>query len=180
MKALLQDLRYACRLLLRSPGFTLLAALTLALGIGANAAIFSVANSVLLKPLPYRDSGRLMIVYSQFPSMGFGRFWVDPMEFTDYSRWNRSFQSLGAYATGPVNVSGRGEPVRADAAAVTAGLFTRAGRRRRSSGATSSPPRTCPTPRRWWCSPTASGGGRSRPIRASSAGGSRWTATTAR
>ncbi|HEX4495356.1 MAG TPA: ABC transporter permease [Thermoanaerobaculia bacterium] len=124
MKALLQDLRYACRLLLRSPGFTLLAAFTLALGIGANAAIFSVANSVLLKPLPYRDSGRLMIVYSQFPSMSFSRFWVDPMEFTDYSRWNRSFQSLGAYATGPVNVSGRGEPVRADGAAVTAGLFT--------------------------------------------------------
>ncbi|MFL6259978.1 MAG: hypothetical protein ACJ76Y_09725 [Thermoanaerobaculia bacterium] len=86
MKVLLQDLRYACRLLFRSPGFTLLAALTLALGIGANAAIFSVASSVLLKPLPYKDSGRLMIVYSQFPSMGFDRFWVDPMEFTEYSR----------------------------------------------------------------------------------------------
>jgi predicted permease len=124
MKTLIQDLRYACRLLLRSPGFTLLAAFTLALGIGANAAIFSVANSVLLKPLPYRDSGRLMIVYSQFPSMSFSRFWVDPMEFTDYSRWNRSFESLGAYATQPVNVSGRGEPVRAQAAVVTAGLFT--------------------------------------------------------
>ncbi len=78
---------------------------------------------MLLKPLPYKDSGRLMIVYSQFPSMSFSRFWVDPMEFTDYSRWNRSFESLGAYATGPVNVSGRGEPVRVDAAAVTAGLF---------------------------------------------------------
>ena len=127
MKALLQDLRYACRLLLRSPGFTLLAALTLALGIGANAAIFSVANSVLLKPLPYRDSGRLMIIYSQFPTMGFSRFWVDPMEFTDYSRWNRSFESLGAYATGAVNVSGRGEPVRADAAGVSSGLFTALG-----------------------------------------------------
>jgi predicted permease len=127
MKALLQDLRYACRLLLRSPGFTLLAALTLALGIGANAAIFSVANSVLLKPLPYRDSGRLMIVYSQFPGLGFDRFWVDPMEFTDYKRWNRSFQSLGAYTTGEVNVSGRGEPVRADAASVSAGLFTTLG-----------------------------------------------------
>jgi putative ABC transport system permease protein len=127
MKALLQDLRYACRLLLRSPGFTLLAALTLALGIGANAAIFSVANSVLLKPLPYRDSGRLMIVYSQFPGLGFDRFWVDAMEFTEYKRWNRSFQSLGAYSTGEVNVSGRGEPVRADAARVSAGLFTTLG-----------------------------------------------------
>ncbi|HEY7216198.1 MAG TPA: ABC transporter permease, partial [Thermoanaerobaculia bacterium] len=123
MKALLQDLRYAGRLLLRSPGFTLLAALTLALGIGANAAIFSVADSVLLKPLPYRDSGRLAIVYSQFPAMGFDRFWVDPMEFTDYSRWNRSFGSLGAYVTGAVNIAGQGEPVRADAAFATAGLF---------------------------------------------------------
>ncbi len=127
MTALFQDLRYACRLLLRSPGFTLLAAATLALGIGANAAIFSVANSVLLKPLPYRDSGRLMIVYSQFPSMSFNRFWVDPMEFTDYSRWNQSFQSLGAYATGAVNLSGQGEPVRASAAVASAGLFTALG-----------------------------------------------------
>jgi putative ABC transport system permease protein len=127
MKALLQDLRYACRLLLRSPGFTLLAALTLALGIGANAAIFSVASSVLLKPLPYQDSGRLMIVYSQFPSMGFDRFWVDPMEFTEYGRWNRSFESLGAWTTGSVNVSGRDEPVRASAAFTTAGLFTALG-----------------------------------------------------
>ncbi|MFL6236824.1 MAG: ABC transporter permease [Thermoanaerobaculia bacterium] len=127
MKALLQDLRYACRLLFRSPGFTLLAALTLALGIGANAAIFSVASSVLLKPLPYKDSGRLMIVYSQFPSMGFDRFWVDPMEFTEYGRWNRSFESLGAYVTGEVNVSGRDEPVRANAARATAGLFAALG-----------------------------------------------------
>jgi putative ABC transport system permease protein len=123
MKALLQDLRYAGRLLLRSPGFTLLAAATLALGIGANAAIFSVADSVLLKPLPYRDSGRLAIVYSQFPNMGFDRFWMDPMEFTDYSRWNRSFASLGAYVTGAVNIAGEGEPVRADAAFATVGLF---------------------------------------------------------
>jgi len=123
MKALLQDLRYAGRLLLRSPGFTLLAAVTLALGIGANAAIFSVANSVLLRPLPYRDSGRLAIVYSQFPNMGFDRFWVDPMEFTEYRSWNRSFATLGAYVTGEVNVAGRGEPVRAEAALATAGLF---------------------------------------------------------
>ena len=116
MKALLQDLRYACRLLLRSPGFTLLAAVTLALGIGANAAIFSVANSVLLKPLPYRDSGRLAIVYSQFPDMKFDRFWVDPREYTEYRNWNKSFEHLGAYVTGAVNIAGKGEPARVDAA----------------------------------------------------------------
>ncbi|MFL6196430.1 MAG: ABC transporter permease, partial [Thermoanaerobaculia bacterium] len=96
---------------------------TLALGIGANAAIFSVASSVLLKPLPYQDPGRLMMVYSQFPSMGFDRFWVDPMEFAEYSRWNKSFESLGAYVTGAVNVTGKTEPVRARAASVSAGLF---------------------------------------------------------
>ena len=127
MKALLQDLRYAGRLLLRSPGFTLLAAITLALGIGANAAIFSVANAVLLKPLPYPDSGRLAIVYSQFPSMGFNHFWVDPVEFTEYHQRNRSFSDLGAYRTFAANVAGRDEPVRVPAAFASAGLFSALG-----------------------------------------------------
>lgn len=123
MKSLAQDLRYAVRLLLKSPGFTLLAAITLALGIGANAAIFSVVNSVLLRPLPYQSPDRLMFVYSQFPSMNFDRFWVDPMEYWEYREKNRSFEKLGAYVTGAVNVSGGEEPVRADAALASAGLF---------------------------------------------------------
>jgi predicted permease len=123
VKTLAQDLRYAVRLLLKSPGFTLLAAITLALGIGANAAIFSVVNSVLLRPLPYEAPDRLMMVFSQFPSMNFDRFWVDPMEYTEYSRRNRSFEKLGAYVTGAVNISGTEEPVRADAALASAGLF---------------------------------------------------------
>jgi len=127
MKALLQDLRYAGRLLLRSPGFTLLAAITLALGIGANAAIFSVANAVLLKPLPYPDSGRLAIVYSQFPTMGFNHFWVDPMEFTEYHERNQSFAQLGAYRTFAANVAGRDEPVRVPAAFASAGLLSAMG-----------------------------------------------------
>src|SRR4051794_17634444 len=124
MKSLLQDLRYAGRLLLRSPGFTLLAAITLALGIGANAAIFSVANAVLLKPLPYPDSGRLAIVYSQFPTMGFNHFWVDPVEFTEYHQRNRSFSDLGAYRTYFANVAGRDQPVRVQAAFASAGLLS--------------------------------------------------------
>jgi putative ABC transport system permease protein len=123
MKSLAQDLRYAVRLLLKSPGFTLLAATTLALGIGANAAIFSVANSVLLKPLPYADPGRLVIVYSQFPTMSFNRFWVDPVEFTELSRWVRSFDALGGYRTGFANVQGKDEPVRVQSAVASAGLF---------------------------------------------------------
>jgi putative ABC transport system permease protein len=123
LKAALQDLRYAVRLLLRSPGFTLLAVVTLALGIGANAAIFSVFNAVLLRPLPYRSPEKLMMVFSQFPTMGFDRFWVDPMEFTEYRDKSKSFAALGAYVTGAVNVSGADSPVRADAAFATAGLF---------------------------------------------------------
>src|SRR3954454_17938150 len=106
MKSLLQDLRYAGRLLLRSPGFTLLAAITLALGIGANAAIFSVANAVLLKPLPYPDSGRFAIVYSQFPTMRFDHFWVDPVECTEYREINQSFSAVGRCR--PTSASGSG------------------------------------------------------------------------
>jgi predicted permease len=123
MKSLVQDLRYAIRLLLKSPGFTFLAAVTLALGIGANAAIFSVANSVLLKPLPYGDPERLVMVYSQFPTMGFNRFWIDPVEVTELSRWIRSFDALGAYRTGFVNVEGQDEPIRVQSAVASAGLF---------------------------------------------------------
>ncbi|MEA2600083.1 MAG: hypothetical protein QOF89_1075 [Acidobacteriota bacterium] len=127
MKSLLQDLRYAGRLLLRSPGFTLLAALTLALGIGANAAIFSVANALLLKPLPYGDPARLAVIYSQFPSMGFDHFWVDPVELTEFRERNRSFAHVGGYRTTFVNVASRDEPLRAQGAVATAGLFSTLG-----------------------------------------------------
>ena len=123
MTTLMQDLRYAVRLLLRTPGFTLLAALTLALGIGANAAIFSVINAVLLAPLPYGSPERLTIVYSQFPTMSFNRFWVSAPEFLDLRRMARSFEALGAYTTGSANITGGDEPVRVRVARVSAGLF---------------------------------------------------------
>jgi putative ABC transport system permease protein len=123
MTNLMQDLRYAVRLLLRTPGFTLLAALTLALGIGANAAIFSVINAVLLAPLPYGSPERLTIVYSQFPTMDFNRFWVSAPEFLDLRRMARSFEALGAYTTGSANITGGDEPVRVRVARVSAGLF---------------------------------------------------------
>ncbi|HYU33909.1 MAG TPA: ABC transporter permease [Thermoanaerobaculia bacterium] len=124
MRSLLQDLRYAGRLLARSPGFTLLTVLTLALGIGANTAIFSVVDGVLLTPLPYRQPDRLMAVYSQFPGLGFDKFWVSAPEYLEFRRWNSSFQDVGAYTAGEVNVGGKDQPLRVRAAAATATLFS--------------------------------------------------------
>jgi len=124
MRSVLQDLQYAGRLLVRSPAFTLLTVLTLALGIGANAAIFSVVDGVLLTPLPYRLPDRLMAVYSQFPGLGFDKFWVSGPEYLEFRRWNTSFQDVGAYVTGEVNVEGTDQPLRVRAAAATASLFS--------------------------------------------------------
>src|SRR5437868_12744792 len=123
MRSLLQDLRYAGRTLLRSPGFFLLTVLTLALGIGANAAIFSVVNGVLLSPLPYRQPDRLMSIYSQFPSLGFDRFWVSPPEFVELRERATRFAEIGAYAARGVNLEGRDQPVRVRAALLSASLF---------------------------------------------------------
>ena len=127
MKSLVQDLRFAGRLLVRSPGFTLLAVTALALGIGANAAIFSVVNGVLVTPLPYRQPDRLMAIYSQFPGLGFDKFWVDPREYTEFRQWSTRYEDVGAYVTGSVNLEGSSQPVRARAAFATASLFTTLG-----------------------------------------------------
>ena len=83
-----RDLRYALRMLQRSPGFTAVAALTLALGIGANTAIFSVVNSVLLRPLPYKDADRLVTVWGYNRARGFKTDQVSPLDFADWRSQN--------------------------------------------------------------------------------------------
>jgi len=108
---LAQDLRFALRGLLRSPGFTTVALLTLALGIGANSAIFSVVRSVLLRPLPYPESDRLVQLWTDHRSRGrIQPEWLTPPEFADWRDGNRSFASMAAYQGWAPDLTGNGDP----------------------------------------------------------------------
>ncbi|HKV24906.1 MAG TPA: ABC transporter permease [Candidatus Acidoferrum sp.] len=116
----LQDLRFALRLLTKSPAFAAIAILTLALGIGANTAIFSVVNGVLLRPLPFRDPSRLVLIAERSP------FPVISTSFENYLDWrdqSRSFESMEATRAGAITLTGSGEPQRLTVRMVTAGLF---------------------------------------------------------
>ena len=123
MSTLLQDLRHAIRNLLRTPGFALITILTLALGIGANTAIFSVVNGVILRPLGYPQPDRLMFITSRFPSLGFDQFWVSPPEYFEFTEWNRSFSRVGAFTTGELNLSANDRPRRVRTGNVDAALL---------------------------------------------------------
>jgi len=118
-----REVRYAVRTLVRSPGFAAIAILTLALGIGANTAIFSVVNGVILRPLPYPDPGQLVLITSQFPTLGFDQFPVDAAEFLEFRERNRSFSNVGAYFSTAVNVGGQSSPARVTSALASASLF---------------------------------------------------------
>ena len=112
MDSILQDLRHAVRGLARTPGFTLVTVLTLALGIGANTAIFSIVNGVILRPLGYPKPEQLMYLTSRFPAQGFDEFWVSPPEFFEFREINQSFSAVGAYTTGEVNLMAGERPRR--------------------------------------------------------------------
>ena len=119
--SLVQELRYAVRSLANSPGFTLVAILTLALGIGVNTSIFSVLYGVLLEPLPYDHPERLVRVFET--SGRLGTMNLSRLDFQDWRDQNRSFTHLAAYGAGPVTLIGGSEPDRVLAAAVTPGFF---------------------------------------------------------
>jgi len=127
MDHLLQDVRHAVRGLLRTPGFTLVTILTLALGIGANTAIFSIVNGVILRPLGYPKPEQLVYLTTRFPNMGFDQFWVSPPEFFEFRELNQSFASVGAFTTGEVNLMAGDRPRRARSALVTDDLLTTLG-----------------------------------------------------
>ena len=123
MHTFLQDLKYALRMLKRNPAFTAVAILTLAVGIGANSAIFSVVNSVLLRPLPYRNPDQLVRVYSEFPGMQLKNFWLSPPELLDIQHDAKSWEAIGAWAPGGQNVGTESEPLRVTSAGITRSLI---------------------------------------------------------
>ena len=123
------DVGYAFRVLRKSPGFAAVAILTLALGIGANTAIFSVVSGVLLEPLPYADDDRLVRVYTEFHgfNLSLEEFWVSPPEYRALQERVGAFESVGGWRTGARSISGIEEPIRVTSAVATAELFTTLG-----------------------------------------------------
>ncbi len=121
MGVLFQDLRYGIRMLTKSPGFTAVAIITLALGIGANTAIFSVVNGVLLNPLRYAEPDHLIALYSR--QADYDRSSISYPNFLDWVHENRSFSALAAYRPDDFNLSGMGEPERLPAEMVSASFF---------------------------------------------------------
>src|SRR5258705_3009081 len=122
METLLNDIRFGIRLMARSPGFTLVALVTIALGIGANTAIFSVVNTVLLRPLPYQDPDKLVVLWEkqeqidqESPSLP---------DFLDWRERNQSFEQMAIARRDNVNLTGAGEPERLLARQITANFFS--------------------------------------------------------
>jgi len=124
MDSILKDIRYGVRGLLKRPAFTVIALIALALGIGANTAIFSLVNAVIIRPLPYRDPDRLVWMYGNIRNGG-NRASVSPLDFLDYRSQNKTFEQFAASGTLPlpVNLTGSGEPERLQASIVTGNYF---------------------------------------------------------
>ncbi|HET9698948.1 MAG TPA: ABC transporter permease [Terriglobales bacterium] len=125
MDTILQDIRYGFRMLLKSPAFTAVAVITLALGIGANTAIFSVVNAVMLRSMPFPQANRLMAVYHSYPDINLMHASVDPGNW-DYYRQNvKSFSNIAAYSgyKAPQNLTSAGDPERVRTFSVTGDFF---------------------------------------------------------
>jgi predicted permease len=127
MHTMLQDLRYACRAFARNPGFTLAALLSLAIGMGANTSVFSVANALLLRPLPYQDAARLVILWNRSPGLGITQDWFSPGQYFDIKTGSHGFEQVAIAIGGTYNLTGDGEPERIGAVRVSSNLFSMLG-----------------------------------------------------
>ena len=119
-----QDLRYGFRTLRKNPGFTTIAVIALALGIGANSAIFSVVNSVLLRPLPYSAPERLVMVWEDATMHGFPRDTPAAANYLDWRSQNSVFEDMGAVADQSVNLTGAGDPERIEGSRANSSVFS--------------------------------------------------------
>src|ERR1044071_5061198 len=124
IETLVQDFRYAARMLLKNPTFSIVAVVALALGIGANTAIFSVVNTVLLKTLPFKDPDRLVMVWEDNTKLGFPKDTPAPANFIDWRDQNQTFDGMAAIASATFNLTGIGEPEKIDGQRVSANFFT--------------------------------------------------------
>ena len=160
---LARDVRYAARLLRRAPGFAAIALVTLALGIGANTAIFSVLNAVLLRPLPYADPDRLVTIGERGPSGSAGN--VGYTTFLDWRERSHAFEDMALIRSWIPTLVANGEPERISGDAGFVELLPDAGRHAGNRTRFHAPPRTRPTGGNRSSSATASGAGGSAPIR---------------
>ncbi len=126
MHTLWQDIRYGARTLIKKPGFTIIALLTLALGIAATTAIFTVVDAVLLRKLPVNDPARVVVIHNQLPKLNLPRTQVSAPQYLDYSREN-AFESTAAMTGRNFNLTGTGVPERLQAGRVTASFFSTLG-----------------------------------------------------
>src|ERR1043166_508409 len=107
---MLKDIRFALRQLLKQPGFTAIAVLTIALAIGATTAVLSLVNALLVRPLPYREPQQLILLLQHFKSQNLDRIPVSPPEFKDYETRARSFEKLGAFGYTSFNLAAEDRP----------------------------------------------------------------------
>ena len=127
MSSLLQDLRFAVRMLVKDPLFAVIAVVTLGVAIGANATVFSVVDSVLLRPMAYPEADRLVRIHSRMPAEGHDRFWLSAPEYWELLEHTTSFESVGGWSAAGAPMSGGREPARVPAAYVTASMLRTVG-----------------------------------------------------
>src|SRR5213078_619238 len=123
MSALLQDVRYAIRTLSRSAGLTIVIIASLAIGIGANTAIFSVVNALLLKPLPYPDPDRLAVLWLRSPGINIPQDWPSPGQYIDIRSENRSFEAIAISQGRVATLMGPSEAQRVEVLSTSSNLF---------------------------------------------------------
>ncbi len=123
MNTLAQDIRYAVRTFVKNPGFALAAVLSLAIGIGANTSIFSVANALLLRPLPYADAERLVILWNRSPGLNITEDWFSTAQYLDIKTGHHGFEQVAIAIGGNYNLTGEGEPERVGVIRVSSNLL---------------------------------------------------------